>query len=129
MFQQAPGVSGRSASSLPYLMSSDTTTNKTWRGLFLLPHAVLRAPYRAGGAKGRAKAEADTKQRARRWLEGARAELWDSRQRAAPQRKDGDEAEEHKRARAASLCSEGLYAKACAALLAAPPAEVTPDIL
>ena len=87
----------------------------SWQELLLLPQCVLNAPPR-GGRKHAKAAAAYTLDRLRRWEDGDRILLWESRGRTSskhrslttPERKD----------LATSLAREGFEGKACAALLA-----------
>ena len=99
---------------------------------FLLPKAVLKSSSR-GGTKsgGKQKGDRETQERARRWLGGQREELWEpgktrERQGAAEESRDHPE---ERRARALELAAEGLLSKACTALLAEPPVEVTKEVI
>eukprot|EP00971_Amphidinium_carterae_P328684 6460682-Amphidinium_carterae.1 len=84
--------------------------------MLMLPKCCLGTKVRGGKAQ-RTRADNDTKQRLRRWIEGERAELWPALQ---PKRKRAQQQQEDdlgiRLARAQELLQEGLQQKACAAL-------------
>ena len=86
-----------------------------WVPLLMLPQCVLCSPPR-GGRKHQRTAAAYTLDRLKRWNDGERASLWDTRT-AASHRPGRVLSDEQKRDFATSLAREGFDRKACAALL------------
>jgi hypothetical protein len=102
---------------------------KAWREFFFLPKAVLRSADRGGGKRGRDKAEAETKDRAKAWLEGKRGALWAPPRAGKSEKNQSSEGSTAvRRERAVELAKEGLFSKACSALLSSPPVEVTDEV-
>ena len=96
-----------------------------WTELLMLPQAVLAAPPRTG-RKHRKATAAFTLDRLRRWQEGERSTLWDTRTRLSrPPR--GALTEEARAGLAESLAREGFDCKACSALLASGLCAETPE--
>jgi hypothetical protein len=115
--------------------------DKAWRELYMLPKAVLRSAFRAGGKTGKSKGEEETRNRARDWLNGKRGDLWDTGKqdktkktqskeggdKSGADKKEGGDSE--RRARAEELAKEGLLSKACQALISEPPVEVDEKVM
>lgn len=87
----------------------------SWQDLLALPQCVLNAPPR-GGRKHAKAAAAYTLDRLRRWEDGERLLLWESRGRPSTRHRTLTAAE--RRDLATSLAREGFEGKACGALLA-----------
>ena len=96
----------------------------------MLPKCALGAPVRQGkkhkdqnAAKVRAKCE--------RWLAGERLSLWSECETATTRtaQKDApDKVRERQEVRAIDLAREGLYGKACSALVGTPPLQRTREV-
>ena len=100
-----------------------------WLELFMLPKAVLRAGDR-GGKKHHARLDAETRRRCQEWLDGHRAQLWRPPQRPrGSSRRRARSTPAQRRERAIELVKEEMLGKACGALIDAPPAAVTNEIL
>jgi hypothetical protein len=102
--------------------------DKAWREWYMLAKAVLRSADRGGKKNGKMRAELETRDRARAWLEGKRGKLWEAprvrkKDTQGPEGGARDE-ESQQRARALELAKEGLLSKACSALISEPPVEV-----
>ena len=82
----------------------------SWQELLLLPQCVLNAPPR-GGRKHAKAAAAYTLDRLRRWEDGERILLWESRGRTSSKHRSLTTAE--RRDLATSLAREGFEGKAC----------------
>ena len=98
---------------------------KAWIQILSLPQMLLRAPARSGKKK-KGRSDADAKRRCEEWLEGQRGKLWSSHD--AP-RKRAPELDRQKEARCSALVKEGLFRKACGALVKDPPVAVTDEVL
>ena len=99
---------------------------RAWTELLALPKMVLCAEIR-GGRRHQRRAEAETKQRCQRWLEGQRRELWNPRAMRRPPNASPDDAaaearaQEQRHERTVELLRETLLQKASSALVQAPP--------
>ena len=100
-------------------------TVAAWTELLMLPQAVLAAPPRTG-RKHRKATAAFTLDRLRRWQEGERSSLWDTRTSLA-RPPWGALTDEVRAGLAESLAREGFDRKACAALLASGLCAETPE--
>ena len=95
---------------------------RAWVQFFSLPQVVLAKPAR-GGAKNARRRDREVLDKAQAWLEGRRA----AHRRPARQGRKKAGAPEPDRARfdrASAFAREGLYAKACGALVSEPPVKV-----
>ena len=126
------GAKQRWSQCLVAALSQVTAHNddKAWRELFMLPKAVLRSAVRGGGKKGKTTGEEETNMRVREWLSGNRSDVCsEERKRKEPKageekRKAKENGGSEKRARAEELAKEGLFSKACMALISEPPVDV-----
>ena len=102
---------------------------QSWQELYALPKCTLRGQQRGGASRHRG--EAETKRLCQGWLEGQRMTLWQQVKEAKSkqQRVEADDVSDTMRNRVRELAGLNQFAKACKAVVQAPPVQVSEHVL